>query len=83
MDCLVDIIEEISTTPDRGEYAVSIFLDLTKAFNTVIVSYYCPNYLFYGVLNPDINCFKSLLNKRKQRVFVNGVISDNIRLLCF
>ena len=35
VDCLVDLIEEISTCLDQGDYAVSIFLDLSKAFDTV------------------------------------------------
>ena len=35
VDCLVDLIEEISTCLYQGDYAVSIFLDLSKAFDTV------------------------------------------------
>ena len=35
IDCLVDLVDEISTTLDRGDYAVTIFLDLSKAFHTV------------------------------------------------
>ena len=34
-DCLVDLIEEITATIDKGDYAVSLFLDLSKAFDTV------------------------------------------------
>ena len=32
---LVDLIEEVTATIDKGDYAVSIFLDLSKAFDTV------------------------------------------------
>ena len=32
---LVDLIEEITATLDKGDYAVSIFLDLSKHFDTV------------------------------------------------
>ena len=32
---LVDLIEEITATLDKGDYAVSIFLDLSKGFDTV------------------------------------------------
>ena len=32
---LVDLIEEITATLDKEDYAVSIFLDLSKDFHTV------------------------------------------------
>lgn len=35
IDCLVDVIEGITKTLDRGEFAVTLFLDLSKAFDTV------------------------------------------------
>ena len=34
-DCLVDLIDEITLALDEGYYAVSLFLDLSKAFDTV------------------------------------------------
>ena len=34
-DCLVDLIDEITKALDEEKYAVSIFLDLSKAFDTV------------------------------------------------
>ena len=44
--CLVDLIEEITTSVDRGEFAITIliFLDLTKHFDTVIPC--CPSFQF-------------------------------------
>ena len=76
--CLVDLIEEISTCLDQGDYAVSIFLDLSKAFDTVNHSILLSKLLSYGIQKPHIDWFKSYLNKRKQRVFVNGNISDTM-----
>ena len=78
VDCLVDLIEEISTYLDQGDYAVSIFLDLSKAFDTANHSILLSKLLSYGIQKPHINWFKSYLNKRKQRVFVNGNISDTM-----
>ena len=78
VDCLVDLIEEISTSLDQGDYAVSIFLDLSKAFDTVNHSILLSKLSFYGIQKPHIDWFKSYLNKRKQRVFVNGNISDTM-----
>ena len=34
-DCLNDLIEEITSSLDKGLHAVSLFLDLSKAFDTV------------------------------------------------
>ena len=34
-DCLIDLIEEITSSLDKGLYVVSLFLDLSKAFDTV------------------------------------------------
>ena len=34
-DCLCDLIEEITSSLDQGRYVVSLFLDLSKAFDTV------------------------------------------------
>ena len=35
VDCLVGLIEEIFTSLDQGDYAVSIFLDLSKAIDNI------------------------------------------------
>ena len=32
---LIDLIEEITSSLDKGLYVVSLFLDLSKAFDTV------------------------------------------------
>ena len=34
-DCLIDLIEEITSALDQGHCVVSLFLDLSKAFDTV------------------------------------------------
>ena len=70
VDCLVDLIEQISTCLDQGDYAVSIFLDLSKAFDTVNHFILLSKLLSYGIQKPHIDWFKSYLNKRKQRVYM-------------
>ena len=59
---------------------MSIFVDLSKAFDTANQATLLSKLLFYVILNSDISWFKSYLNKRKQRVFLNGVMSDTISI---
>ena len=75
-DCLVDLIDEITKSLDEGEFAVTLFLDLSKAFDTVNNLILLTKLSYYGVKNNENQWFKSYLHSRKQRVFVNGVFSD-------
>ena len=75
-DCLVDLIEEITKALDEEKYAVSIFLDLSKAFDTVNHSILLPKLDLYGIRGNGNQWFRSYLSNRKQKVFVNGVESN-------
>lgn len=76
--CLVYFILQICTTLDRGDYAVTVFLDLRDAFDTVNHSTLLSRLSYYGV-NP-ITWFRSYLYNRKQRVFVNRLFSDTSQI---
>ena len=75
-DCLVDLVNNITKATDEGSYAVSIFLDLSKAFDTVNHSILLSKLDLYGIRAGENQWFKSYLSKRKQKVFVNGVESN-------
>ena len=75
-DCLADLVDDITKAIDEGSYAVSIFLDLSKAFDTVNHSTLLFKLDLYGIRAGENQWFKSYLSKRKQKVFVNGVESN-------
>ena len=75
-DCLVDLIEKITIALDQGEYALSIFLDLSKAFDTFNHSILLTKLIYFGIEGMENQWFDSYLHKRKQRVLVNGIFSD-------
>ena len=75
-DCLVDLIDEKTLALDEGCYAVSLFLDLSKAFDTVNHSSLLSKLNFFGIRDVENQWSSSYLIKRKQRVYVNGAESS-------
>ena len=76
MSALIDVIDTVRMYVDQGEFALSIFLDLKKAFDTVnhdILLSKLEHYGFRGHINKFIG---SYLNNRKQFTVVNGANSD-------
>ena len=74
--CLVDLIDEVTKALDEEKYAVSIFLDLSKAFDTVNHSILSSKRDLYFIRGNENQWFRSYLSKRKQKVFVNGMESN-------
>ena len=75
-DCLVDLLEQITKSIDNGEFAITLFLDLSKAFDTVNHSILLSKLSYYGIKGLENLSFKSYLQQRRQTVYVNGVFSD-------
>ena len=75
-DCFVDLIDEITKALDEEKYAVSLFLDLSKAFDTVNHSILLSKLDLYDIRGNENKWFRSYLSNRKQKVFVNGVESN-------
>ena len=72
-DCLVDLLEQ---TTKSVEFAVTLFLDLSKAFDTVNHSILLSKLSYYGIVGLENLWSKSYLQQRRQNVYVNGVFSD-------
>jgi len=78
-DCLRDLIEEIAATLDKGDYAVSLFLDLSNAFDTVNHQILSSKLTYYRIVNRENQWFRSHLNNRKHKVYINGAMSSLLR----
>ena len=70
------VIEQITKSLDNGEFAVTLFLDLSKAFDTVNHFILLSKLSHYRIVGKENLWFKSYLQQRRQIVYVNGVFSD-------
>ena len=59
-DCLINLIEEITSFLDQGHYVVSLFLDLSKAFDTVNHQILLNKLKYYGVQVSEHNRPRSI-----------------------
>ena len=67
---------------DRGNINAVVFLDLKKAFDTVDHEILLSKLNKYGIEDMENMWFKSYLNNRNQKCFVNGYLSQNRSLAC-
>ena len=70
------VIKQITKSLDNGEFAVTLFLDLSKAFDTVNHFILLSKLSHYRIVGTENLWFKSYLQQRRQIVYVNGVFSD-------
>lgn len=76
----VDFIESIINSVDKGEKVIGIFLDLTRAFDSVAHDNLVNVLYTLGVDNTELAWFKSYLSERKQFVEINHY-SDNTKTI--
>jgi hypothetical protein len=75
-------VENIYEALEDNEYALGLFLDLSKAFDTVNHEILLQKLSFYGVKGIPLKWFSSYLSDRKQYVVYNGVCSDMKSIEC-
>ena len=73
---LIDLTEDIRETLDNSLFAVGIFIDLQKAFDTVDHKILLSKLDHYGIRGIANDWFRSYLTNRQQYVFVNDTNSD-------
>ena len=79
---LMDLVDNISKKIDEGNYSIGIFLDLSKAFDTIDHTILLDKLCRYGVRGVTLNWFKHYLNDRKQFVSYNNTTSVSMKVTC-
>ena len=74
--CLTDVTNKILYNMDKGQLTGMVFLDLSKAFDTIDHDLMLNKLISLGFSDTAVIWFKTYLTNRSQSVYVNGVVSD-------
>ena len=77
---IIDFVDKITTAIDQGKFSVGIFLDLSKAFDTINHKILIRKMEHYGIRGIAKKWFENYLCNRKQLVKYNGVESEEMTI---
>lgn len=78
----LEMIDKIINDMDNNKIPINIFLDLSKAFDTLDHKILLQKLEFYGMQNNASDLIRSYLNNRTQYVVYNGMESDKKTIKC-
>lgn len=78
----MEFVENIATAIDKKQYAVGVFVDLRKAFDTINHSLLLQKLECYGIRGVTQNWIRSYLNNRFQYVKINNTVSHFGKVTC-
>ena len=79
---LIILIDKISEALENGDCVIGLFLDVSKAFDTVDHIILLQNMYLYGIQDTTLSWFENYLSNRKQYVTYNGIKSQTEKINC-
>ena len=79
---LLSFVDKVIQAIEKGEYAVGVFLDFSKAFDTVDHDILLDKLDHYGIRGCALSWFKSYLSCRTQYVTYDGSESNRQMIKC-
>lgn len=79
---VMEFVENTATAIDKKQYAVGVFIDLRKAFDTIDHSLLLQKCEQYGIRGVALHWLKSYLSNRFQFVKMNNIESHLRRVTC-
>ena len=76
------LVNKVAKALDNQDFAVSIFLDLSKAFDTVDHSILFSKLSHYGIRGISLDWFMSYMSNRKQYVYFQNTESEHLGITC-
>ena len=79
---LINLIDKISSGTDSNTFNIGIFIDLSKAFDTIDHNILFQKLNCYGIRGHILTWFRSYLEHRTQYVTYNNVNSNHKTVMC-
>ena len=79
---LASFLDIVTEALDNSQYALSLFIDLSKAFDTIDHSLLLKKLSSYGIRGLALDLIKDYLSNRYQFVEINGVPSELMSISC-
>ena len=76
----LELVDRITSAMDKKQACLSIFLDLSKAFDTLDHQILLSKLKYYGVRGPALKLFETYLSDRNQVVQYDNAISDKLTI---
>jgi len=79
---IMEVVDKITEAIDKRQITIGVFLDLSKAFDTIKHDILINKLEYYGVRGIPLDWFKSYLTNRTQRVRLGDTLSNVASILC-
>ena len=79
---ILQLTRDITDSFEKGEYTLGVFIDLSKAFDTVDHQILIKKLQYYGIDGTALEWFKSDLSYRKQYISTQDVSENCLDIIC-
>ena len=76
----LQLVDKMINQVDEGNIPLNIYIDLSKAFDTLDHKILAEKLSYYGINNTNLNLFKNYLSNRDQLTEINGIQSNLQRI---
>ena len=79
---ILELSDEILNSFEKNNFTVGVFIDLSKAFDTVNNDVLIKKLSYYGINTNNLAWFSSYLRNRQQYISADGVCTESQNITC-